>query len=73
VLECSYVKKEIVMRKILGMTGLVAGMLALVGVAGHVTELGPEAGINDALNILATLLVTGCLINLSWFMVEHDV
>ena len=55
------------------MTGLVAGMLALIGVAGHVTELGPEAGINEALNILATLLVTGCLINLSWFMVEHDI
>jgi hypothetical protein len=48
-------------------------MLALIGVAGHVTELGPEAGWSDALNVLATLLVTGCLINLSWFMVEHDV
>jgi uncharacterized membrane protein (UPF0136 family) len=61
------------MRKILGTAGLVAGMLVLIGVAGHVTELGPEAGINEALNVLATLLVTGCLINLSWFMVEHDV
>jgi hypothetical protein len=61
------------MRKILGTAGLVAGMLALIGVAGHVTELGPEAGWSDALNVLATLLVTGCLINLSWFMVEHDV
>jgi uncharacterized membrane protein (UPF0136 family) len=66
-------KRKNAMRKILGMTGLVAGMLALIGVAGHVTELGPEAGINEALNVLATLLVTGCLINLSWFMVEHDV
>lgn len=61
------------MRKILGTVGLVAGMLALIGVAGHVTDMGPEAGWLDALNVLATLLVTGCLINLSWFMVEHDV
>ena len=66
-------ERKIEMRKILGMTGLVAGMLALIGVAGHVTELGPEAGWLDALNVLATLMVTGCLINLSWFMVEHDV
>lgn len=61
------------MRKILGTAGLIVGMLVLIGVAGHVTELGPEAGINEALNVLATLLVTGCLINLSWFMIEHDV
>jgi uncharacterized membrane protein (UPF0136 family) len=66
-------KRKNEMRKILGMTGLVVGMLALIGVAGHVTELGPEAGINEALNVLATLLVTGCLINLSWFMVDNDV
>jgi hypothetical protein len=66
-------ERKIEMRKILGTAGLVAGMLALIGVAGHVTELGPEAGWSDALNVLATLMVTGCLINLSWFMVEHDV
>ena len=66
-------ERKIEMRKILGTAGLIAGMLALIGVAGHVTELGPEAGWSDALNILATLMVTGCLINLSWFMVEHDV
>lgn len=65
--------KEIAMRKIMGTAGLIVGMLVLIGIAGHVTELGPEAGINEALNVLATLLVTGCLINLSWFMIEHDV
>jgi len=66
-------KRKSQMRKIMGTAGLVVGMLVLIGVAGHVTELGPEAGINEALNVLATLLVTGCLINLSWFMIEHDV
>lgn len=61
------------MRKFLGTAGLILGMLTLVGVAGHVTELGPEAGINEALNVLATLLVTGCLIRLSWFMVGNEI
>ena len=65
--------EESEMRKILGTAGLVAGMLTLIGVAGHVTDLGPEAGINEALNVLATVLVTGCLINLSWFMVGDEI
>jgi len=60
------------MRKFLGIAGIVVGALAFVGVAGGITELGPEAGINEALNLLSTALVAGCLINLGMFMTKED-
>ena len=64
--------KELKLRKVLGTAGVVLGMLALAGLAGGVTELGPEAGVNEYLNILSTALVSGCLINLGMFMMKDD-
>ena len=60
------------MRKVLGTAGVVVGMLTLVGVSGYVTNLGPEAGINEAINVLSTLVVTACLINLGMFMMKDE-
>ena len=60
------------MRKVLGTAGVVVGMLTLVGVSGYVTNLGPEAGINEAINVLSTLMVTACLINLGMFMMKEE-
>jgi hypothetical protein len=60
------------MRKVLGTAGVVVGMLTLVGVSGYVTNLGPEAGINEAINVLSTLMVTACLINLGMFMMKDE-
>ena len=60
------------MRKVLGTAGVVLGMLALAGLAGGVTELGPEAGINEHLMIFSTALVAGCLINLGMFMMKDE-
>ena len=61
------------MRKFLGLAGIVVGALAFVGIAGGITELGPEAGIREFLNIFSTALVAGCLINLGTMMVKEDV
>lgn len=60
------------MRKVLGAAGIVLGLLSLAGVAGGITELGPEAGINEFLNLFSISLVAGCLINLGTFMVKED-
>jgi hypothetical protein len=64
--------KEQEMRKVLGTAGVVLGMLAMVGLAGGVTELGPEAGVNEYLSILSTAIVAGCLINLGMFMMKDE-
>ena len=61
------------MRKFLGLAGITLGALAFVGLAGGVTELGPEAGIREFLNILSTAMVAGCLINLGTMMVKDEV
>lgn len=61
------------MRKFLGLAGITVGALAFVGIAGGITELGPEAGINDFLSMFSTALVAGCLINLGTMMVKEDV
>lgn len=61
------------MRKVLGTAGVVLGMLAMVGLAGGITELGPEAGVNEYLSIFSTALVAGCLINLGTMMVKDEV
>lgn len=60
------------MRKFLGIAGIVIGALAFVGVAGGITELGPEAGLNEFLSIFSTALVAGCLINLGMLMTKED-
>jgi hypothetical protein len=60
------------MRKVLGTAGVVVGMLTLVGVSGYVTNLGPEAGGDEAINVLSTLMVTACLINLGMFMMKDE-
>ena len=60
------------MRKVLGTAGVVLGMLAMVGVSGYVTNLGPEAGGDEAINVLSTLMVTACLINLGMFMMKDE-
>jgi hypothetical protein len=61
------------MRKFLGLAGIVVGALAFVGIAGGITELGPEAGVNEFLNIFSTALVAGCLITLGTMMVKDEV
>jgi len=61
------------MRKFLGLAGITVGALAFVGIAGGITELGPEAGINDFLSMFSTALVAGCLISLGTMMVKEDV
>ena len=60
------------MRKILGTLGVMLGLVALAGVAGGITDLGPEAGINEYLNLFSISLVSGCLINLGMFMMKED-
>jgi len=59
------------MRKVLGTAGVVLGMLTLAGLAGGITELGPEAGINEFLSIFSTALVAGCLVSLGFHMVKE--
>lgn len=59
------------MRKVLGTAGVVVGLLTLAGLAGGITELGPEAGINEYLNVLSTALVAGCLVSLGFHMVKE--
>ena len=60
------------MRKFLGLAGITVGALAFVGIAGGITELGPEAGVNECLSIFSTALVAGCLINLGTMMVKDE-
>lgn len=62
--------KEHEMRKFLGVLGVAVGALAFVGVAGGITELGPEAGVNEFLNMFSTALVSGCLVSLGLHMIN---
>ena len=61
------------MRKTLGELGFGIALTGLAGIAGGITEAGPDFGINQALELLSLALVTGAMFSLSMMMLQDEV
>ena len=61
------------MRKTLGAFGFGIALIGLAGIAGGITEAGPDFGINQALELLSLALVTGAMFSLSTLMLKDEV
>ena len=58
------------MRRFLGIIGFGVGFVGLAGIAGGITEAGPDFGLAEALNLFSLALITGCMFNLSTLMLR---
>ena len=61
------------MRKTLGALGFGIAFIGLAGIAGGITEAGPDFGINQALELLSLALVTGAMFSLSMMILQDEV
>ncbi|NDF51823.1 MAG: hypothetical protein EB116_17390 [Betaproteobacteria bacterium] len=60
------------MRKLLGTLGFGIGLVGLAGIAGGITEAGPDFGLNEALTLLSLALVTFAMFNISMMMLQDE-
>jgi hypothetical protein len=60
------------MRKLLGALGIGCAFIGLAGIAGGITEAGPDFGLNEVLNLVSLALVTFAMFNISMMMLEQE-
>ena len=60
------------MRKLLGALGVGLAFVGLAGIAGGITEAGPDFGLNEVLNLVSLALVTFAMFNISMMMLQDE-